>query len=656
MFLPSAQDRSDARTLPEALRAHAAGQPERLLYRFLPTGEPPALEWTFAETDRRARAVAARLLHIGAPGRPVLLAHSAGLDFIAGFLGTLYAGAIAVPVLPPRANGHARRPAAERFAAILHAADPAAILASSALAPALAWTHLPLIPLDSLDPAPETLDLPAPDPAAPACIQFTSGTSGTPRGVMLSHAALVANARMIAAAFGHTPESRGVIWLPPHHDMGLIGGILQPLFVGFEVTLMPATAFLQRPMRWLEAVSRHRATTSGGPTFAYALCAQSPAEPKETLDLSSWDVAFVGAEPVRSATLQRFAGRFAPSGFRASAMLPCYGLAEATLMVSAAPRGAGIHVADSPAGAPCVDCGPAVPPAEILIVDPATHAPLPENAAGEVWLRSPALGDGYWRRPDLTRDAFHAQLPGDPYPCLRTGDLGFLRAGHLHITGRLKDLLIVRGVNHMAHDIEATAESAHPALQPAGCAAFALNTDAGEAVALACELRRDQRREDPSIIVQAIRDAIAQTHDLELAAILLLPPGALPRTTSGKIQRALCRERHQTNAWQPLHLWTPAASDAPCAPGPPSLDRAAIAQWLTARLARVANIPAQQIDPAEPIVRYGIGSADAVGLAGEISAALHVDLPAMALWDYPTIAELAGHLSREIAGLSEQPS
>jgi acyl-CoA synthetase (AMP-forming)/AMP-acid ligase II len=557
----------------DLLRWRALDQPDRRAITFLRDGELSADHLTYAELDRRARAVGALLQREVPPGTVVLLVCEPGLDYVAGFFGGLYAGVTVVPAYPP----HPTRPERmlPKLRAIAADVGPHAVLASpstveamtrmSALAPELASIRW-LTPDQAPDErAGEWRQRPS-DPDALALLQYTSGSTGAPRGVMLTHANLLANSAMIRARFHHTEDSRGVIWLPPYHDMGLIGGILQPIYAGFPVVLMPPLAVLQRPLRWLQAISRYRATTSGGPNFAYNLCVRmTTPEQRAALDLSTWDVAFNGAEPIQAATLERFAAAFAPSGFRREALFSCYGLAEATLLVTsvekaAAPRvltpetimGEGADTASaSPrieSAQPLVGCGQ--PPADehILIVHPERLARCRAGETGEIWVSGPNVARGYWNRPaetDATFRAYLADTGADTRegPFLRTGDLGFLLDGELFVTGRLKDLIIIRGRNVAPQDIEATVGQSHPALRPGQGAAFTVEASDDPRLVIVHEVERQYRHLGPDEMVAAIRRAVAEQHDLQVSDVVLLTPGRIPKTTSGKVQRHVCRDR-----------------------------------------------------------------------------------------------------------------
>jgi myxalamid-type polyketide synthase MxaB len=549
-------------SLVDCLRARAATQPERQAYLFLHDGEREECALSYAQLDLRARAIAARLQADGASGRPALLLYPPGPDYLAAFLGCLYAGVIAVPVHLPRPHKPLTRlqaifaDCAARFALTTsrHCLEFAPRLAQTAGLDSLRWLATTDLLLDgAADWRPACTrgdDL--------ALLQYTSGSTQAPRGVMVTHANLMHNSELIRRHFGHDEHSCGVIWLPPYHDMGLIGGLLQPLYAGFPVVLMSPAAFIQRPLRWLQAVSRYRATTSGGPNFAYELCVQRIApQDRAGLDLSSWEVAFNGSEPVCHDTLRRFAETFAACGFRREAFQPCYGLAEATLLVSAgAPlrpptvrwvqvcgleQNRVVDTASAAAeGKALVGCGRVDPEQRVVVVQQETGRCCAAQEVGEIWVQGPSVARGYWERPDETRASFQARLDGEEGSFLRTGDLGFLRDGELFITGRLRDLIIVRGANYYPQDLERTVETCRRGLRSAGCAAFAVEEHGHEGLVVVQELD-SPRCDDPAPLFAAIRRAIAEEHGLQVGAIVLLRPGRLPRTTSGKIQRQACR-------------------------------------------------------------------------------------------------------------------
>lgn len=541
----------------DVLRETAQGARSGNGYTFLRDGEHDAQRLSYAQLERRALALAARLVERGAARERVMIILPAGLDYLVAFFGCLSAGAVAVPLAPPEATRP--EPALAQARRVAAQSRPRLLLTSVELSDTLASIPAPLERL-VVDGAAEAAELGFRPPPlggdALAMLQYTSGSTAEPKGVALSHANLLANARAITKAFGVTPSSRGVCWLPPHHDMGLLGGILQPLVLGAETALMSPQAFLQRPLRFLEAITRFRATTCGGPTFAYDLLARRvPDSAKAALDLSCWEVAFCGAEPVRAETLDAFAAAFAGCGFRREAFLPCYGLAEATLLVtSSAPRrGPRALVLDPEAlergsaappspgrqGRRFVSCGAPAEGVTLRVVDPETAAVCPGDRVGELWIRGPAVARGYWSDAEATRAAFDARSADGEGPYLRSGDLGVVRDGELFVTGRLKDLILIRGRNLYPQDLEATLERSHPAVRPGRTVAFGIR-DGEERLVVACEVQR-RSQEPPERLVETLRRAVAETHGVLPEDVVLLQPGALPRTSSGKPRRAICR-------------------------------------------------------------------------------------------------------------------
>lgn len=553
----------EPRTIVELLRARAIREPEALSYVFLRDGEEEEARLTARTLDAAARSVAAFLQQESSEGDRVLLAFRSGLAFITTFLGCLYAGAVPVPVsLPRNPRNLARfRAVAADCGARLGLADPetAARLLRRENDPhsgGLRWLALD----DSALGSPDAWRPFAPEPNALAFLQYTSGSTGEPKGVMISHQNLMANEHTICRAFEHSQKTVFVGWLPLFHDMGLIGNVFQPLYLGIPSVLMSPVAFLQKPYRWLKAISDYRATTSGAPNFAYDLCVQKITEAQRaTLDLSSWDLAFNGAEPVRAKTLTSFSDTFASCGFRRETFYPCYGMAETTLFATGGPKGRPrvLHVdagelerqvirrvpPGSSGARAIVSCGKAWE--EVAVVDMVTRRQCASGSVGEVWLRGPSVGTGYYGRAQLSSEIFAARrTDADEGGYLRTGDLGFLDDGELFVTGRHKELIIIRGRNHHPHDIESTVETSHPALEPAGGAAFSIEADGEERLVVVQEVALSHRaRLDTPEVIAAIQRAITVHHDLHAHAIVLLKPKSLPKTSSGKIQRGICRSR-----------------------------------------------------------------------------------------------------------------
>ncbi|MEM1256295.1 MAG: SDR family NAD(P)-dependent oxidoreductase [Cyanobacteria bacterium P01_H01_bin.21] len=689
-------------TLTDLLSWRSQSQPNRSTYTFLEDGEASDVSINNRELEQQAQAVGAYLQSLNSAGERILLLLSPGLDYIAGFFGCMYAGAIAVPVYPPRAN---RR--LSRLQSIVKDAQPKIVLTTGGLLAnlhskgqnPLGHENLTWVAVDEID-----VDLasqwqsPSLNKNSLAFLQYTSGSTAAPKGVMVSHHNLLQNLELIAQHFGASSQSRGVAWLPPYHDMGLIGGILQPLYSESHIVLMSPVAFLQQPMRWLRAISHFKAHINGGPNFAYELCLDRiTSEAKAELDLSSWDVAFTGAEPVRAETLDRFAKTFESCGFRREAFYPCYGMAEATLFISGGRKEALpvyqsikttalqeqqiVHLDRPEEGSSIVvGCGQAPPSQEIVIVNSETCYRCQPDQVGEIWVRhSSSIAQGYWNQPKKTQAVFHAHLAdtGDG-PFLRTGDLGFLHEGELFITGRLKDLIIIRGRNYYPQDIELTVEQSHPVLRPGSGAAFSVKVDAQEQLVVVQEVhRRGLRNLDVPAIVQAIRQAIVEHHDLKVYAILLLKTGSIPKTSSGKIQRYACKAGFQANTLKVVGDWLEnprykagvmqletdvealaqhiveahptgqsIANEIPQADGVP-ISSATVETWLTTRIARHLNVDPSAINIYEPFSSHGLDSAAAVSLSGELEEWLGRRLSPTLIYDYPSIIQLAQYLATD---------
>ncbi len=512
-------------TAVEMLRTRARTHPRDRAVTFLPD-DYTAVHLSFSELDRRARTIAGSLQERAEPGARLMLLYPPGLEYVAAFFGCLYAGMVAVPVYPPRLNRSRNRPLS-----IALDSNPSLILTTHEWAVRSSWmSECPWIATDTIEAVPWRE--PAIGRSTLAMLQYTSGSTGDPKGVMLSHGNILSNLEQLEDRFPNPNLARSVSWLPPYHDMGLIGSILLPIYGGWENILLSPFSFLQRPLRWLEALSRYHGVMSAAPNFAYDLCVRRiPPDQRSSLDLSHWKVAINGAEPVRAATLRRFEQAFGPSGFRPEAFRPSYGLAEATLLVAS---GIGPDLVDS---TDRVGCGAPASGVRLAIVDPDTGELHPNGVEGEIRVSGPNVACGYWGKSAESDRVFRAPLGGTPF--LRTGDLGFLRNGELTVTGRLKDLIIVDGRNHHPGDIEATAESSHASLRSAGCAAFSFDFDGEERVGILAEA---ELRADPEEIAGAIRKSVAREHDLRVQEVLILPPGRLPKTSSGKVQRGLCRE------------------------------------------------------------------------------------------------------------------
>ncbi|MCW5315189.1 AMP-binding protein [Nostoc sp. KVJ3] len=551
-------------TLIELLSYRAKNQPDKTAYIFLRDGETEENSLTYGELDLQARSLATHLQSLLSPGDRALLLYPPGLEFITAFFGCLYAGAIAVPAYPPRANMNLLR-----LQAIVKNAQAKVVLTTKSLLDNLE-SHLVENPelatmrwlnSDRIDTnLSSNWQKPKLDRDTVAFLQYTSGSTGMPKGVAIAHGNLLCNQRSIRMGFGHTDKTIFVGWLPLFHDMGLIGNVLQPLYLGIPSILMSPVAFLQKPFSWLQAISRYKATTSGGPDFAYDLCVRKiTPEQLSSLDLSSWEVAFNGAEPVRGETLERFANYFAPCGFRREAFYPCYGMAEATLFISgglktASPilyqvKGAALEenrvvAAESGEGTKTiVGCGRTWLDEKITIVDPESLTQCPSGKVGEIWVSGSSVASSYWNQPEKTAETFQGYLADTGEgPFLRTGDLGFLQDGELFVTGRLKDVIIIRGQNHYPQDIELTVQKSHSGLRSHCGAAFTIEQKGQQRLVVVQEVERTYlRRLDIQEVVGNITEAVVDNHGLQVYATVLIKPGSIPKTSSGKIQRHACK-------------------------------------------------------------------------------------------------------------------
>lgn len=557
-----------ARSLVDVLRERAGSAGSIVAHRYLREGLDVTAELTYGALDCAARAGAAVLAESASPGDRVLLMYPPGLDFLVGFFSALYAGAIAVPAYPP----HPRQPDA-RLRAIAADARPAVALATPDLVGRLEGRAdlgggLPPLPCRAIGDAPAGAeDAWRPPPlnrSRLAHLQYTSGSTAAPKGVMITHGNVLSNLADLDAGWRHEADSTIVSWLPPFHDMGLVYGLLAPIYAGVPGVLMPPVVFLQRPIRWLQAISRFGGTHSAAPNFAYDHCARR-VRPDDLpgLDLSRWAVAVNGAEPVRVETIDRFCAAFECTGFRRTAFAPGYGLAEATLKVTAARRGEGPHPGTVD-GRRLVACGAPMLETGLAIVDPATSRPLPDGEIGEVWISGPSVAAGYWGRSEESAATFEARTDTGTGPWLRSGDLGFLDAGALYIAGRLKDLLIIRGQNYYPQDIETTVEESGARLRRGYGAAFSIDRDGEERLVVAYEIERGLDPAEAPRQVDLVRAAIAREHDLHAEDVVLLAIGGAPKTSSGKIQRRACRAAYLAGTLDRWHARTaPRGAETP---------------------------------------------------------------------------------------------
>jgi len=567
-------DHTEFTNLVELLRHRSSISPDDPAYTFLTDGTPES-RFTNLALERMACAIAAHLMDAGAAGDRALLLYAPGLPFLAAFYGCLYAGVIAIPAYPPRNSR-----SVARISSIQADAKARFVLTSRSnqldverwFGAIPADPTLQFLVTDSLSPIePSQIEPSKPSADTLAYLQYTSGSTSTPKGVMVSHGNVLRELDCLVAGWGHSANDCHVTWLPHFHDMGLIFGLLYPLYAGVPCFMMSPTSFTQRPDRWLQAISTYRGTMSAAPNFAFDLCVDTiTPEQKQTLDLSSWRVAMNGAEPLRSQTLERFANTFSSVGFDPAAMYPAYGLAEATLKVTSTRRAGQsplplLTVATDALGNGRVvpmpdydDIEPGTPPGlkfqtfvgcgvpdldtRVAIVDPLTLRQRGESEVGEIWVKGSIVTSGYWQRDDDTRATFQATIAdtGDG-PYLRTGDLGFLASGQLYIAGRYKDLIIIRGQNYYPQDIEWTVQESHEALRKDAGAAFSIDIEGLEQLVIVQEVRRQSRKQDLADVAAAVRRAVSAGYDLPVHAVALIDTATIPKTSSGKIQRSACK-------------------------------------------------------------------------------------------------------------------
>ncbi|MCB9752104.1 MAG: AMP-binding protein [Myxococcales bacterium] len=679
----------ESQTFVEHIQRAAARDPDRVIYTVLDDGERAGETLTNGELDRRARAVGATIAPRVRPGDRVLMMYPSGLEFVVALFGCLGAGAVAVPVaLPDPSRLNRTLP---RLKAIVEDAAPRVVLTTTRVhkqfAPFLdqfpALARILWLTTDDVDPAASEGWSPRQvEPAALAFFQYTSGSTGKPKGVMLTHRNLLHNTGCIARAFAIDARDTSVTWLPNFHDMGLAFGVLIPTYTQGPAFLMSPIEFMRRPARWLEAMHDHKATACGAPNFAYDLCVRktTPAQ-RAAWDLSRLKLVFNGSEPVRAGTLRRFAEAFAVSGYRPAAHHPCYGLAENTCIVSGGNaeiepptlrvRGAALEqgvVELAPASetqgvTELVSCGHTVLDTELLIVAPTERVRLGEDVIGELWVRSPSSGAGFWSRELLSEQVFKAQLADDDerVPYLRTGDLAFMHDGELYIAGRLKDLIIIRGRNIYPQDIESAAEEAHSALRPGCGAAFSIDASGEEQLVVVHEL--DTRQPvDPDEVVSTIRHEIAARFGVHVYSVVLVYPRTIPKTSSGKIQRRACREAYLRRKLDMLAnsvlesapgvRWAGPAPTREVVLALPYAERLGVmTEYLRAQIAQMLSVDVGAVDVGKPLIDLGMDSVLAADL--ESLCAAQLDAPVNLDQEYESVS--ARRLAKAVLSLWDEP-
>ncbi len=663
-------------TLIEVLQEKNQQQPDFPIFTFLADGEAEGLPLTYRELEMKARAIAAQLAERQLQGERALLLLPQGLDYIIALFGCFYAGVIAVPAYPPRNNHNI-----ERLKLIIADCDAKAVLADSSVLQAIekikdSSLELPLLNIESLPLAPLNWQGPAIEPDGLAYLQYTSGSTSTPKGVMVSHKNLLDNIALIIRASNMQPGQKMLTWAPIFHDMGLVFGLLAPFVAGVPAVFMSPSHFIQKPVRWLQAMSNYGATITFAPNFAYHLCTEKTQEEDCTgLDLSKLEIAVIGAEPVRLATLVQFNQKFQPYGFRYEAFSPCYGLAEATLFVSQTlknqtlgflpPRASGKKVplpgelpqlVNAPASYLVSNGVSAGEDMKLAIVNPESHERCADMEEGELWIEAnDSICSGYWQKEEATAQTFRARLAGQSTPYyMRTGDLAFLCQGELYITGRLKDLIIIRGKNFYPQDIEFVAQHAHPALAFHSGAAFSIELEGEEKLVLVQEIKREYWKQlDADHIFEAVRQAVAEDFEIGLHAIVLLLPMSLAKTSSGKIQRQFACQQYLEGKLKELARWeAPQLKAAPLADAEAPLlgkDAESIQAWLLRQIAEKANVPLESMNAQDEVRQYPLESVDAMLMSEELSKQLGIRVSADAFWALPSIEALAIFLAEKCA-------
>ena len=616
-------------------------QADKTLYIFLEDGVQIHSQITYGELRDKAKSVAASLQKTNKEGDRVILLFPNGIDFIVGLFGCILAGMIGIPAYPPR-----KAQSNDRFFSILRNSGSSLILSTEGISNKvnrqfqdnedLKKVHF--LVYDQLDfNLSDHWVKPDINQDSIAILQYTSGSTGDPKGVILTHANILHNEMIIQDAFGHDQGLIGVNWLPNFHDMGLFGTLLQPLYTGGKNIIISPTAFIKNPLNWLKAIDKFNGNTAGGPNFAFEYCVQrSSEEERKQLDLSSLQVMFCGAEPIRISTLNNFASAFEVSGFRFKQFYPCYGLAEATLMVTGADfnknpvyYNASARSLESNKVLPSisgedntvfVSSGHPWHGTKVVIVDPEKMTLSDPDEIGEIWISGPSVAKGYWNNPEETLKTFSAYITDTGEgPFMRTGDTGFIRDDELYVSGRLKDLIIIRGTNHYPQDIELTVEDCHPALRKNAGACFSIDVSDEERLVVVIEVERTFMRDlNAEEIFDAVRMKLAEDHNVLPYSIILIRTGSIPKTSSGKIQRQACKRAYQHNELSILEEWKMKISDLQDTVSI-HLNKDSLREWLIDWLSEQKNLDPANIDPDKPITAYGLDSLLAVNLEKEVN-------------------------------------
>ena len=651
-----------ARTMVERLLQHDKNIPQKIVYILLDDSINEKESITYGELVVKARAIAKTPRDKGNKGNRMSLLFPTGIEFITSFFGCLFAGMVAVPTYPPKRNK-----ANERFHAIIDDSSPAFIISTRDIYEEVNGNDLlgdshvigSWLIFEDIDPA---LSPSWKDPEITeddlALLQYTSGSTGTPNGVMVSHGNIIYNSEFIRQSFGFDEHSVGVNWLPNFHDMGLIGCLIQAAYLGATNVIIPPLSFLKNPANWFRAVSKYNATTAGGPNFAFDYCIEKITdEDLSEFSLESLRTLYCGAEPVRDRTMKLFTQKFRASGFQASQLFPVYGMAEVVLILSGGDfRAEPVYlsldtrelennrVQETKQGdhsRTFTACGYPWVGMQVAIIDPETRIPSQEGMIGEIWASGPSVAQGYWNDPETTDRIFNAYIAGSENgPWLRTGDLGFIHNGQLYVSGRLKDLIIIRGANYFPNDIEHTVENAHEAIRQNACAAFSSDINGEEQLVVAAELERNFMRNLPeNEVMESISENIFREYNIQPHAIVLIRAGSILKTSSGKIQRSAVR-----NAWKHDELNIVAKWERPLlqqekAAGLP-FRPAYIREWLINWMSQKLEINPDNIDPDKPVSAYGLDSISAVSLERDVREQFGIEWPIESFLKENTVNQL----------------
>lgn len=640
---------------------------DKVIYHYLEDGLNETSRITFGEMNRQVKAVAAYLQQKYRKGDRAVMLYPSGINFIVSLFGCFYSGIIGVPAYPPRKNR-----LFDRFEAIMKDSAPSFILTTEKIKQDLV-KNFPEEPVlkgleiityeEAIETSGEGWENPGIEPGDTAMLQYTSGSTGMPNGVILTHRNILHNSEFIKQAFGHDENSMGVNWLPGFHDMGLIGALMQPPYLGATNAIIPPATFLMRPQNWLKAIGKFRATTAGGPNFGFDYCVDKVSEEDlAEIDLSTVNPLYTGAEPVRKKTLEQFTRKFSRCGFTIDKFYPCYGMAESVLIVT------GVELGDKPlyfnadskalekglvkegegndGTITLVGCGRPWAGTSVAIVDAENRSVLPGGRVGEIWTMGPSVAQGYRNQPGNTKETFEAFLADGRGPWLRTGDLGFIHQGQLFITGRIKDLIIIRGRNHYPQDIELSVQESHEAINKGLVAAFPVEKETGEELVVTAEIKRTHLRDlNAGEVLATIRSALSSVHQLEAAAIVLLRTNSIPITSSGKIQRFECRNQYLEGTLQTVAAWErPAGEKSAVIP-----DEEFIIAWMKEWIAGKLDIDKDTIDETLPVDKLGLDSVMAVVMAKDAEEEFGMEWPLDLFLEETTLEKIA-QKGRELLG------